>query len=81
MSETETVEQAAAAAGRRWRFVAIGLALVFGTDVVNAALNTAQLTRTPPLICIAAINDPKLAEQAVEQRIDQQGGSLRAPKR
>ena len=75
----ETVEQAAAVAGVRWRTVVIGLAIVGMTNLANAAMNAAALVQTP-VVCVAAINDPDLAKQAVEQRVDQQGSRLRVPK-
>lgn len=77
----ETVEQAAAAAARRWRTVAVGLAIVGATNVANAVMNAAQLKQPAPVICVAAINDPRLAEKAVEQRVDQHARRLGVPQR
>jgi len=77
--EPETVAQAAARAGTRWRTVVIGLAIIGATNLANAAMNAAALSQQP-VICVAAINDPALAKKAVEQRIDQDGSSLRIPK-
>lgn len=74
----ETVQQAAANSARRWRTVAVGLAIVGATNLANAAMNAAQLTQRP-VICVAAINDPRLAEQAIEQRVHQNRGRLAVP--
>lgn len=79
--QAETVEQAAAQAARRWRTVAVGLALVGVTNLANAAMNAAQLGASPPVVCMAVISDPQLAEQATDQRLDQQRGRLTIPKR
>jgi len=68
MSHTaETVEIAAANAARRWRTVAVGLAIVGATNVANAVMNAAMLTDRP-VVCVASINDPELARQAVDMR-------------
>lgn len=77
----ETVEQAAAASGRRWRTVAVGLALVGVTNLANAAMNAVQLGERPAVICVAAINDPALAKQATYKGLDQQGRGLTVPQR
>lgn len=76
----ETVEQAAAAAARRWRTIAVGLAVVGATNLANAAMNAATLTQQP-VVCVAAINDPRLAEQAIDQRVDQHRGGFSGPRR
>lgn len=82
MTEPETVEQAARQAARRWRTIAIGLALVGGTNLFNAALNTLALAneRASPVICIASINDPRLSKQAIEQILHQSNASLDRPR-
>lgn len=78
-SSSETVDVAASKAGPRWRLIALGLALVLATNVVNAAMNFASLRQGPPMVCVAAINAPELAEQAVEQRVDGRGQGFRIP--
>lgn len=67
----ETVEVAAAKAGTRWRTIAIGLLIVGAGQVVNGVMNFAQLRQGPPMVCVAAINDPALSKKAVEQRLNQ----------
>jgi len=79
--QPETVEQAAAAANHRWRIIAIGLVIVLLTNLANAAMNALALRDAPPIICVAAINNPKLAEQAIQQRVDQHRARFAVPKR
>jgi hypothetical protein len=78
---TETLDDAVAAARSRWRFIAIGLALVGATNIANTFLHVRERdgAAVEPVICIAAINDPALAKYAVEKRGDRQGGGFKRP--
>jgi hypothetical protein len=77
---TESVAEAAAAAGRRWRFIAIGLAFLGASNLFNTYLVAQHRdAEAIPVVCVATVYNPALAEYAVKQGRDVQRRGLDRP--
>jgi hypothetical protein len=77
---TESIQEAVAAARSRWRAIAIGLALVGLTNLVNTYLVVGHRTAEAiPVVCVATVYNPALAEYAIEQSRDGKGGRFNRP--
>lgn len=84
MREGENPEQAAHRAVSRWRYLAIGLALVGFTNLVNIALNMLGLhgeTAQHQPVCVTVVGVPILAEKPRQQDVDRNGLNKGTPSR
>lgn len=77
---SESIQEAAAAAAKRWRFIAIGLAFLGASNLFNTYLVAKHRdAEAIPVVCVATVYNPALAEYAIEQSRDGKGGRFNRP--